>query len=360
MMKTIVLKVNPQHPDPASIARAAAIIRRGGLVAFPTETVYGLGADALNAQAVLGIFHAKERPAHDPLIVHIADPEQLREIAVQIPDVAWTLAQEFWPGPLTLVLYKAPQVPSEVTAGGNTVAVRLPAHPVARALIRQAGTPIAAPSANRFGHVSPTRAEHVLRDLGGRIDLILDGGSTPVGVESTVLSLISSPPVILRPGGVSREALAHCLGPVVLRSEITARNQPALSPGMTLKHYAPSATLRLYAGERATALRAMHRVAEQYLRAGHQVGLLLVDEDVPAFRDLPAVVQNLGSVTDMATVAHRLFAGLRALDEAGVTVILTRDLGTEGLALAIRDRLTRAAAGQVILVDEKTQGDSRR
>lgn len=330
------------------------VIRRGGLVAFPTETVYGLGADALNARAVLGIFRAKERPSHDPLIVHIADPEQLREIAIQIPEIAWTLAREFWPGPLTLVLRKAPQVPPEVTAGGDTVAVRLPAHPVAQALIRQAGTPIAAPSANRFGHVSPTRAEHVLRDLEGRIDLILDGGSTPVGVESTVLSLVSSPPMILRPGGTSREALAHHLGSITLRSETIAEGQAAPSPGMTIKHYAPSARLVLYEGERAAVLMAMRRAAEWHVCAGHRVGLLLVDEDAPVFRDMPLVVQRLGSLTNMSIVAHKLFAALRALDEADVSIILARDLGTEGLALAIRDRLIRAAAGHVISVDEET------
>ena len=232
MRQTEVLKIDPTCLAEPLIAQAAEVLRAGGLVAFPTETVYGLGANALDADAVKGIFAAQERPAYDPLIVHLAEAAELPQVTVGIPPAAWTLAANFWPGPLTLVLPRRTEVPPEVTAGGGTVAVRVPLHPVAQALIRAAGVPVAAPSANRFGHLSPTCAEDVLADLEGRIDLVLDGGPTSVGVESTVLSLVTSVPTILRPGGVSREALENVLGSVELFPGPASSGQGALaSPG---------------------------------------------------------------------------------------------------------------------------------
>ena len=348
---TQVLQVDAQQPEPELIAQAAAVIRQGGLVAFPTETVYGLGANALSAAAVSRIFVAKERPEYDPLIVHIAEVPQLRVVAADVPEVLRELASVFWPGPLTLVMAKGPEVPREVTAGGETVAVRLPAHPVALALIRAAGVPIAAPSANRFGRVSPTRAEHVLNDLGGRVDLILDAGSTSVGVESTVLSLIAPVPTILRPGGVSREALERVLGTVVMASQTVEDGGPLLSPGTTAKHYAPAARVILYRGERNAVLATMREAARQYLESGEKVGLLVADEDLESFADLPLVRAGLGSLASLDAIAHRLYASLRGLDASGVTMILARDFGSAGLGLAIRDRLTRAAAGRVVIVD---------
>lgn len=347
---TRVLKVSAEHPEAEVIAQAAAVIRRGGLVAFPTETVYGLGANALDADAVAGIFRAKERPAYDPLIVHIAVIEQLTVIVSAVPDVAWQLAEAFWPGPLTLVLRRSSLVPDRVTADGETVAVRLPAHPVARALIAAAGVPIAAPSANRFGRVSPTRAEHVLADLEGRVDLILDGGRTPVGVESTVLALWSGTPTILRPGGVSREALTALLGEVEVAENVPDAGQPLVSPGTTAKHYAPEAKAILYQGERLPVLRAMREAALTHIAGGERVGLLVAEEDLPYLDDLPAVCQSVGSMTSLQEVAQHLFESLRTLDDAGVSLILARDFGATGLGLAIRDRLTRAAAGRVITV----------
>lgn len=351
MKTTIVYTLDPLAPDSRLIRRAAEVLLAGGLVAFPTETVYGLGANALDAQAVQGIFAAKERPAYDPLIVHLADATGLPHVAHSIPPLVEQLATRFWPGPLTLVLPRGPKIPLAVTAGGDTVAVRVPAHPVAQALLRTAGVPIAAPSANRFGRLSPTRAADVLADLDGRIDVLLDGGPTAVGVESTVLSLVAAP-TILRPGGVSREELEAVLGPVaVLERPIQPVEELPTSPGLLLQHYAPRARLILYQGSSSAMLTAIRAEAQRLQSAGVRVGVLLATEDVPFFAMTNLPLEVAGSAEDLETVAHRLFAALRALDAAGVDVILARDFGVTGLGLAIRDRLTRAAGGQVILVD---------
>ncbi|MCL6642853.1 MAG: threonylcarbamoyl-AMP synthase, partial [Candidatus Bipolaricaulota bacterium] len=301
--------------DAAAIERAAQIIRSGGVVAFPTETVYGLGADALNEDAVRKIFTAKERPFDDPLIVHIAHAEQLSLLARHIPRQAWDLTERFWPGPLTLVLPKTDRVPT-VTAGGlDTVAVRAPAHPVARSLIERSGVPIAAPSANRFGRPSPTTAQHVWDDLNGRIDLILDGGPTPIGVESTVLDLTQDPPMVLRPGGVTLEELREVLGEVRLLDS-SASEAAKRSPGTRYRHYAPKARVLLV--ERGMAEAVIERFS------GQRVGVLvqrqapldlhlrrpLAGEDIQSRRSL-VVVQMPQSLKDYA---RRLFAVLRELD----------------------------------------------
>lgn len=345
---TRVLRVDSQSPDPQVIAVAAAEILSGHLVAFPTETVYGLGANALDDAAVRRIFMAKGRPAEDPLIVHLASREDLSRVARVLSDKVVELTRMFWPGPLTLVLPRQPEVPKSVTAGLETVAVRVPAHAVALALLRASGVPIAAPSANRFGHASPTTARHVLDDLGGRIELILDGGPTTVGVESTVLDMTHYPPVILRPGGVTREALEGILGRVLVYGEqgepIMPAGKPPPSPGMLKRHYAPRARLILYiTGDLETTLGKMAEMAQRLVAEGAEVGLLVAEEDIGAFEGLPVRFFNLGSNADLEGIARRLFAGLRALDEQGVEVILARDFGEQGLALAIRDRLRRAA-----------------
>jgi L-threonylcarbamoyladenylate synthase len=348
---TRVLRVNPEAPEPEAIAQAASVILSGGLVAFPTETVYGLGANALDERAVAGIFRAKERPAYDPLIVHLADAGALDVVAISLPDAALELAAAFWPGPLTLVLSRHPRIPLSVTAGGDTVAVRVPAHRVANALIAAAGVPIAAPSANRFGRVSPTRADHVMADLEGRLDLLLDGGCTTVGLESTVVSLVGEIPTILRPGGVSYEALSDVLGQVLISSGPALEEETALlSPGTSAKHYAPSAQVVLYRGDRSRVLEAMWRDALHHIATGETVGLLLADEDDERLATLPVTIRRMGSLTSLAEIAQQLYGALRALDDVGVTVILARDFGSEGLGLAIRDRLTRAASGRVIEV----------
>ena len=343
-MKPLLLRVDPDNPDPEKIAQAAAVIRRGGLAAFPTETVYGLGANALDEKAVARIFAAKRRPFEDPLIVHIGDAGELADLVRHLPKIAERLAERFWPGPLTLVLPKSPRVPDRVTAGLSTVAVRMPAHPVALALLRAAQTPIAAPSANRFGYTSPVTAEHVLRDLGSEVDIILDGGPTLIGVESTVLDLTRTPPVILRPGGLTREALSEVIGPVALREAQEPMSAAQVSPGLLESHYAPRARLILVLGESPKALEKIARLAEQHLTRGQRVGLLLADDYRAHFQRLDATIVTLGPADDLAQIARRLFAGMRELDRAGVDVILAHAFANRDLGLAINDRLTKAAS----------------
>src|SRR5712692_875122 len=348
-MHTEVLAIDPVHPDPSIIERAAALLRAGAVVVFPTETVYGLGAAALQTGADERIFAAKGRPLNDPLIVHIAEEDALEQLTSSIPARAKLLARVFWPGPLTLILPRSPLVPKLVTAGLETVAIRMPRHPVALALIRAAASPIAAPSANRFMHVSPTTAQHALADLRGRVPLILDGGPCEVGVESTVLDLCSTVPTILRPGGVSLEALRAVLPDVQPPSQlIDAVPTNALqSPGQLLTHYAPAVPLLLFDGSiesmRAAMLAELRRRVEQ----GERVGVLVADEDIAAFRDSGAVVRTLGDAAAPEQVAAALFASLRALEEADVQVILSRSFDEHGLGLAIHDRLLKAAAGKV-------------
>lgn len=353
MKMTQVLNVDPRQPDAVAIRHAADVLKTGGLVAFPTETVYGLGANALDAEAVRGIFAAKDRPAYDPLIVHVVGVEGLEALVRDVPQVARRLVERFWPGPLTLVLPRASTVPDVVTAGGDTVAVRAPSHPVAQALIRTAGVPIAAPSANRFGQLSPTRAEDVLADLEGRVDVVLNAGPTPVGVESTVLSLMTEVPTILRPGGVSREALERVLDEVRVTARALHPDEGAIpSPGTLSQHYAPHARLLLYRGEESVMLRAMRERALQLHDRGLRVGLLLAEEDLPFFAGWPLILRAVAPAEDRRAVARRLFATLRALDAAEVDIILARDFGTAGLGLAVRDRLTKAAGGHVIDVEQ--------
>ncbi len=351
---TQILEINARLPEPEKISRAAAFLLEGKLVAFPTETVYGLGANALDPEAVERIFIAKGRPFQDPLIVHIASLEMLSQVAREIPAAAQLLAEHFWPAPLTLILPRQPGIPVRVSAGLDTVAVRMPAHPIALALIRQAGVPVAAPSANRFGHTSPTSAGHVLADLKGRIDLVIDGGSPPVGVESTVLDMTQSPPVILRPGGVTQEELAEVVGTVALRSEQPVQDQGEAmpSPGMLSRHYAPQATLILFeSGDAAIACRQMAGRAKSLLETGRRVGVLAADEDKKFFGELSVQNEQLGASQDLEQVARRLYSAIRSLDAAGVDFILARSYGTKGLGMAILDRLRRAA-GEIVISED--------
>jgi L-threonylcarbamoyladenylate synthase len=335
MPKTEVLSVDPDRPEPDVIARAAAILRAGGLVAFPTETVYGLGANALDATAVQRNFDAKGRPSNNPLIVHVADLAGVRQVATEWPSSADRLAENFWPGPLTFVLPRAPAVPDVVTAGGPTVAVRWPAHPVARALIGAAGFPLAAPSANRSTGLSPTRAEHVLRDLDGRIDLILDGGPTPGGLESTVLDLTTMPPRLLRPGLVTPGQIEAIIGPIDTPRTIAAAPEiPSPSPGMQARHYAPRARLELSHGDGWD-------LVEAHCRAGRRVGWLTFTRRPGK---VPASVKLVVMPSDPETYANRLYAVLHALDDSGVDCIVVALPPDTPAWLAVRDRLHRAAA----------------
>ena len=352
---TEIVPVDSSHPEPAIIERAAKMICEGNIVVLPTETVYGLGADALQPFALERIFAAKGRPFSDPLIVHIADEQTLERLTTGMPESARKLAEAFWPGPLTMILPRSPLVPLLVTAGLETVAVRMPRHPVALALIRAAGTPIAAPSANRFMHVSPTTAQHVYTDLHGRIPLILDSGPCEVGVESTVLNMCAPVPTILRPGGVSIEALRGVLPDVQLAVPKHATHTESntedvtqyASPGQMLIHYAPAVPLLLFDGTVETMRRAMLAEVKRRVEQREQVGVLVADEDMSAFQESGAIVHSLGDATNPQQVATSLFASLRQLENAGVQVILCRDFDAAGLGLAIRDRLLKAAGGRV-------------
>lgn len=349
---TEVVRVDRERPDPAAITRAADCLRRGGLVAFPTETVYGLGVHALDRDAVRRLFDAKQRPSNDPLIVHIATIDQVADLVQEVPDAAGVLASRFWPGPLTLVMRRGPAVPPEVTAGLDTVAVRMPSHPVARALLEAARVPVAAPSANLFSRPSPTRAAHVLEDLDGRIDMVLDGGPTDVGVESTVLDLTADVPTVLRPGAIGVHALRRVI-PTVSEGGTGAKTatEAVRSPGLLPKHYAPRAPLTLYCGRKASLPDALKKGAQDALARGQRVGLLATREDASTLRDLPVILADLGPERDVEGLAARLYAALRELDAQHVDVVLARDVGgPDDLSRAIRDRLQRAAS-DVITVE---------
>lgn len=354
--QTEIVYVDRNHPDRASIERAASLLRAGELVVFPTETVYGLGANALQPAAVERIFEAKGRPYSDPLIAHIADMAALEQLVTTLPDEAFALARAFWPGPLTLILPASSLVPKMVTAGLSTVAVRMPGHPVAQALIRATGTPIAAPSANRFKHVSPTTARHAFADLQGRVQLILDSGPCEVGVESTILDLCSDTPTILRPGGLSLEALRNVLPnvqppvrhdkPAAQQEEAEAEAVAQKAPGQMRVHYSPAIPAYLFTGTQEEIRAAMLKEVLRYRAQGEEVGLLIADEDLETLRHSEAHIYLLGKTAQEA--AARLYAGLRTLEESGVQVILCRDFNEQGLGLAIRDRLLKATGGKVI------------
>jgi L-threonylcarbamoyladenylate synthase len=370
-----VVQVDPERPDPAVLERAGRIIRQGGLVAFPTETVYGLGANALDATAVQKIYTVKRRAATDPLIVHLASTTELDDVAREVPEVVRVLVEHFWPGPLTVVLPKQDRIPDIVTAGLPTVAVRVPSHPVAAGLLRAAGVPIAAPSANLFMKTSATMAAHVMEDLAHGVDLILDGGPAQVGIESTVIAVESEAAGdrqlrLLRPGAVPIEEVMRVLAGRGIAASFAGGERPdgataagtagvrasesageaQRSPGLLEKHYSPRATLLFFRGTTAAAGQRMRDAVAQELAGGRRVGLLLCHEDIPHFADLAgrAEIEDLGSCADLPTVAHRLFAAMRRLDARGVDVIAARGVAGEGLGRAIMDRLTRAAAGRVI------------
>jgi L-threonylcarbamoyladenylate synthase len=317
-----------RQADDAAIDAAAALLRSGGIVAFPTETVYGLGANAFDPIAVARVFEAKARPSFDPLIVHVADDRGLHDVAASIPAKAQQLIDAFWPGPLTIVLVRGPKVPLIVTAGLETVAVRMPAHPVAREIVARAGVPIAAPSANPFGYLSPTRAEHVERMLGDRVDLIIDGGASNYGVESTIV-MLEPRPVLLRYGAIPAEAIESLVGPLERAS--TARERAALSPGTLAHHYAPQTRIRVIdpaqvpEGERRAAALLALVPPEPHLSAGY------------------AEIRVLSTSGDLSEAAAHLFELLHELDTSGVARIDVEPVPERGIGAAIADRLRRAA-----------------
>jgi L-threonylcarbamoyladenylate synthase len=322
----------------ASLQQAAELLRNGGTVAFPTETVYGLGANALDQRAVQSIFQAKQRPAWDPLIVHVVDQQQLAMVAADIPPNGRLLMKAYWPGPLTLLLPRSPLVPAIVTAGGHRVGVRMPRHPVAQKLIELAGVPVAAPSANSFGRTSPTRAEFVLQDLDGRIDAVIDSGDTTLGLESTVVDVCADPPILYRPGMVTFEQLqALCPSLVSYRESQDGATATQPSPGVGLKHYSPRARLVL---SESADVETLLSLAAQLRAEGETVGTM---SPVAHLDASPYLIYEWGEMSDPQKLAQRLFAGLRELDAAGATVIVCPLPKEEGLGAAIRDRLFKAA-----------------
>ena len=350
---TRIVKIDPVHPDQEVIRSAAEIIKAGGLVAFPTETVYGIGASAYSYDAVRQIYIVKNRSTSDPIIVHIAHIEQLAEVACDIPDIAFQLAENFWPGPLTLVLKRNKNVAENVSAGLDTVAVRMSRHPVPLQIISTAKTPIAAPSANIFTRPSSTIAQHVIDDLFGKIDMIIDGGICEIGLESTVIDLTNKTPTILRPGGTPIEMLAEMVPDITYVDKymdvIQGEGMP--SPGMMSKHYSPKTELLIFSGSSSKALEKMRNILIYLLDNHKQVGLMLPDEEKQLFEDLPLQIRNLGPRADINQIAQNLFVGIRSLDKAHLDVIIMRAVDKKGLGVAIWDRLLRASGQKVFDLD---------
>ncbi len=341
-MKTLLL-------DKSQTKTAAEILRRGGIVGIPTETVYGLAADALNGGAVAKIFAAKGRPMDNPLIVHIADFSDIEKYGLvkEIPDGAERLARAYWPGPLTIIMKRSDVIPKEVSAGLDTVAIRLPSHPLARQIIREAGVPLAAPSANLSGSPSPTTAQHVLNDMDGKIDAVLDGGACDVGVESTVITLATDVPRLLRPGGITVAQLRAVLGKTEIDPAVThmlEEGAEAASPGMKYKHYAPGANVVLLKGGDSAYIDYVNAHADDRTAA------LCCDEDIPL---LNVKTLTLGKRGDYAAQAHILFDRLRQIDDdGGITTVYSRLPSTDGVGLAVYNRLIRAAGFEVIELEK--------
>lgn len=327
------------------------VLRRGGLVAFPTETVYGLGGDAMNPESSRRIYAAKGRPSDNPLIVHIARLEDMAAVASRVPETALRLGQAFWPGPLTMVLPRADRVPRETTGGLDTVAVRMPSHPAARRLIECGGGFVAAPSANLSGRPSPTSARYVIEDMAGRIDVIIDGGDGDIGLESTIVDLTVDPPQILRPGYITQEMLARVLGEVSLDGTILTADsgQAPRAPGMKYRHYAPRGELTIVSGQAAEVTAYVNAHAARDQAQGHRVGVIGTDETLAGYQ--ADLVCSLGSRRDEESIARHLYGILRRFDDERVTRIYSESFDAMGLGQAIMNRLLKAAGHRMVTLD---------
>lgn len=348
-INTKIVKVDPENIDYNIIKEAAGIINRGGIVVFPTETVYGIGADALNDEAVSKIFEAKGRPQDNPLIVHIAKIEDLYDLVRQVPKNAKLLAKKFWPGPLTMILDKNELISDKITAGLGTVAVRLPVNKIALALISESKKPIAAPSANISGRPSPTEASHVIEDLMGKVDMIIDGGSTYIGLESTVVDMTSSVPMILRPGGVTRKDIISVLGqccydPAIIKSQDKIIPK---SPGQKYRHYSPKAKVILYKGEIEKVVQRINEDYDKFTSQGSKVGIMSTVQTEEFYKEKIKIC--IGDRTKLLTISSNLFKGLRDFDHMGLDIILSESLDEEDLGKAIMNRLDKSAS-QIIEV----------
>ncbi|MGM0396009.1 MAG: L-threonylcarbamoyladenylate synthase [Bacillota bacterium] len=348
-METKLVKIEDLKNQGQDMDEAADLIKAGEVVAFPTETVYGLGADGLNKYAVQKIFQAKGRPQDNPLILHVDSIQMLKRLVKDIPQEALLCIEKFWPGPLTILFRKADVVPDIITAGLDTVAIRMPRHPVALELIKKSGTPIAAPSANTSGRPSPTRADHVVEDMEGKIAMILDGGETGVGLESTVLDLTEEVPMILRPGGITVEDIEELLPKVSIDPgllEETGKNIIPKSPGQKYRHYAPKACMVLFSGESEKVVREIIKRGKEEEAKGRKIGLLVTEENRREYPFQNVVV--MGSSKDNKTIAHGLFHAIRRLDELDVDIILCESVREDNIGMAIMNRLLKAAGGNRI------------
>ena len=348
MMNTKIERVNPEQIDETIMEEAGRLIAEGELVAFPTETVYGLGGDALHPEAARKIYAAKGRPSDNPLIVHIADFSDMERVAREVPEAARKLAGAFWPGPLTMILPKSDAVPYETTGGLDTVAIRMPSHPAAQKLIEYSGGYIAAPSANTSGKPSPTVAKYVVEDMMGRIDAIIDGGEVGIGLESTIIDLTVSPPQILRPGYITREKLSAVLGTVdtdatILRAD---SGQAPKAPGMKYRHYAPRGELTIVEGTPEQVREYINREAAADHTAGEKTGIIGTEEMLSGY--IADVVKSVGSRKDEGSIARHLYTILREFDDEGVTKIYSEGFSTDGFGQAIMNRLLKAAGHKVV------------
>jgi L-threonylcarbamoyladenylate synthase len=342
--------MDPEHPDQAVIRWAGQILKDGGLVAFPTETVYGLGGDATNPAASRRIYRAKGRPSDNPLIVHITNMEALEQIVELVPPAAYALAERFWPGPLTMIFQKNDRIPYETTGGMDTVAVRMPSDPIARALIDAAGGYVAAPSANTSGRPSPTSASHVAEDLDGRIDMILDGGPVGIGLESTIVDLTEDTPLILRPGYITQEMLEEVLSTVRMDPgliEADSDKKPK-APGMKYRHYAPRADLKVVEGEIPAVVREINRRSRELIGQQKTVGIIATEETKEQYTQ--GIVISIGTRQDEEAIARHLYGTLRRFDELGVDAIFSESFADAKLGQAIMNRLLKAAGHQVLEV----------
>ena len=348
MMNTKIERVNPEQIDETIMEEAGRLIAEGELVAFPTETVYGLGGDALHPEAARKIYAAKGRPSDNPLIVHIADFSDMERVAREVPEAARKLAGAFWPGPLTMILPKSDAVPYETTGGLDTVAIRMPSHPAAQKLIKYSGGYIAAPSANTSGKPSPTVAKYVEEDMMGRIDAIIDGGEVGIGLESTIIDLTVTPPQILRPGYITQEKLSIVLGTVdtdttILRAD---SGQAPKAPGMKYRHYAPRGELTIVEGTPGQVREYINRAAAADHTAGEKTGIIGTEEMLSGY--IADVVKSVGSRKDEGSIARHLYTILREFDDEGVTKIYSEGFSTEGFGQAIMNRLLKAAGHKVV------------
>ncbi len=345
-MDTKIIEIDDRNIDNDLIGQAADIIKRGGIVAFPTETVYGLGANGLNEEAVKNIYRAKGRPSDNPLILHISNIEELDPLVREIPDLAYACMERFWPGPLTIIFKKSQLIPHIITAGLDTVAIRMPDHRIASKLISLSGVPIAAPSANLSGRPSPTKGIHVIEDMVGKIDMIIDGGDTGLGLESTVLDLSTDRSTILRPGGITLEGLREVIPNVTQDESITNKNKIPKSPGQKYRHYAPNADMILYTGDIDKIVQEINIQAEVYIDQGKKVGIMATEETKNKY-NLGQVLIS-GSRMKRETIAHNLFDILRSFDELDVDIILAEGVAFDNIGMAIMNRMVKAASGKVI------------